>query len=94
MDERAEINGRANVDSEVFSPYCLDVTFSKKTRSTCPSTHVRFEDKGWHTCLHYYLAIKVILMFSSVASLGTYAFRIQSPYLFIDCSLENSIAVV
>ena len=40
------------------------------------------------------LAMKVILIFSLVASLGKYAFRIQNPYLFIDCSKENNIAVV
>ena len=28
-------------------------------------------------------------MFSLVASLGKYAFRIQNPYLFIDCSIET-----
>ena len=41
------------------------------------------------------LAMKVILVFSLMASLGgKYAFRIQDPNLFIDCSIENSIAVV
>ena len=40
------------------------------------------------------LATKVILIFSLVASLGKYVFRIQNPYLFIDSSIENSIAVV
>ena len=35
-----------------------------------------------------------LLIFSLVASLGKYAFRIQNPYLFIDCSIENAIAVV
>ena len=33
-------------------------------------------------------------MFSLVASLGKYALIIQNPYLFIDCSIENGIAVV
>ena len=33
-------------------------------------------------------------MFSLVASLGKYVLRIQNPYLVIDCSLENCIAVV
>ena len=40
------------------------------------------------------LATKVILIFSLVALLGKYAFRIQNQYLFIDCSIENSIVVV
>ena len=40
-----------------------------------------------------YKLMKVILVFSFVASLGKYAFRIQNRYLFIDCSVENSIAV-
>ena len=37
-------------------------------------------------------AMKVILVFSLVASLGKYAFRIQNPHLlynFIDCSIVN-----
>ena len=33
-------------------------------------------------------------MFSLVASLGKYALRMQIPYLFIDCNIENDIAVV
>ena len=33
-------------------------------------------------------------VFSLVALLGKYALRIQIPYLFIDCSIENGIAVV
>ena len=33
-------------------------------------------------------------MVSLVDSLGKYAFKIQNPYLFIDCSIENCIAVV
>ena len=32
-------------------------------------------------------------MVSLMASLGKYALRIQNPYLFIDCSIENGIAV-
>ena len=40
------------------------------------------------------LATKVIFMYSLVALLAKYAFRIQNPYLFIDCSIENGIAVV
>ena len=45
-------------------------------------------------CLHYFLVSKVIFVFSLVASLGKYALRIQNPYLVIDCSIENDIAVV
>ena len=45
-------------------------------------------------CLHSFIATKIIFVFSLVASLSKYAFRIQDPYLFIDCSIENSIAVV
>ena len=33
---------------------------------------------------------KVILVFSLVASLGKYVFRIKNPSLFIDCNIENS----
>ena len=33
--------------------------------------------------------MKVIFVFSLVASLGKYAFIIQNPYQFIDCSKEN-----
>ena len=33
-------------------------------------------------------------MFSLVASLGKYALRIKNPYLFINYSIENGIAVV
>jgi len=40
------------------------------------------------------LATKVIVVISLVASLGKYVFRIQNPYLFIDCSIENGIVVV
>ena len=40
------------------------------------------------------LAMKVILVFSLMATLGKYVFRIRYPYLFIDCSIENGIAVV
>ena len=29
-----------------------------------------------------------------MASLGKYAFKIQNPYQFIDCSKENGIEVV
>ena len=43
---------------------------------------------------NFYLVMKVIYMFSRVASYGKYSFRIQNPYVFIDCSLENGIAVV
>ena len=32
--------------------------------------------------------IILVLVFSHVASLGKYAFKIQNPYLFIDCSIE------
>ena len=93
MDERAEIGGRTCAENEVFPSQSLCVTFSQKTRITCPSTRARFEDKGWSTCLHYFLASRVILVFSVVASLGKYALRIQNPYLFIDY-IENGIAVV
>ena len=72
-------------DSEVFHSQSLYITFSQKTRITCPSIGVRFEDKGWSMCLHYFLASRVIFMFSLVASLGKYALRIQNLYLFIDC---------
>ena len=40
------------------------------------------------------LGMNVILVFSLVALLGKYAFKIQNPYLFIDCSIENGIGVV
>ena len=33
-------------------------------------------------------------MLNVVASLGKYALRIQNLYLFINCSIENGIAVV
>ena len=45
-------------------------------------------------CLHYFQTMKAMFMFSLVASLGKYAYRKHNPYLFIDCSLENGIAVV
>ena len=79
---------------EVLPSHSLDVAFSQKTRITYPDTSARFKDKGWSTYLHYFLATKVIFVFSLVASLGKYAFRIQNPCLFIDCSIENGIAVV
>ena len=50
--------------------------------------HVLRTMKGAHVSI--VLATKVILVFSLVASLGKYAFRIQNPYLFIDCSIENT----
>ena len=37
------------------------------------------------------LATKVIFVFNLVAAL---AIRMQNPYLFIDCSIQNGIAVV
>ena len=40
------------------------------------------------------LATKVIFVLGLVASLGKCAFRIQNPYLFIDCSIETGIKVV
>ena len=40
------------------------------------------------------LATKVIFVFNLVAALGKYAIRMQNPYLFIDCSIQNGIAVV
>ena len=40
------------------------------------------------------LVTQVIFVLSFVASLGKCAFRIQNPYLFIDCSIENGIEVV
>ena len=36
----------------------------------------------------------VIFTFSLMALLGKYAFRKHNPYVFIDCSIENGIAVV
>ena len=44
--------------------------------------------------LFIFLAIKVIFVFSCVASFGKYAFRLQNPYLFIDCGIENGTVVV
>ena len=56
---------------------------------------MRFEDKGtWGARVFMILAMKVIFVLSLVASLGKCAFRIQNPYLFIDCSIENGIEVV
>ena len=93
MDERAGINGRANADSEVFSSHSLDVAFSQKTRITAHKhLHVLRTKDGARVSI--ILVTKVIFMFSRVASLGRYTFRIQNPYLFIDCSLENGIIVV
>ena len=40
------------------------------------------------------LVTKVIFILGLVASLGKCAFRIQNPYLFIDCSIESGIEVV
>ena len=45
-------------------------------------------------CVSIVLATKVIPVFSLVALLGKYAFRIQNSYLFIDCSIENGIGMV
>ena len=39
------------------------------------------------------LVTKVILIFSVMASLAKYTFRIQNPSLFIECNIENGIAV-
>ena len=36
----------------------------------------------------------IILIFSFVASLGKYTFRMHNPYLFTDCNIENGVAVV
>ena len=43
-----------------------------------------------------YSAMKVMLVFSLVASLGKDVFRIQNPFLIVvyDCSIGNDIAVV
>ena len=56
--------------------------------------HLRVVRTMERTHVSIVLATKVILVFSLVASLGKYAFRIQNPYLFIDCSIEIGIAVV
>ena len=45
-------------------------------------------------CVSIVVVMKVILFFSLVALLDKYVFRIQNPYLFIDCSIENGIGVV
>ena len=70
------------------------MSLSARRRVSCVHKHVcvlRTKD-GAHVSI--ILAMKVIFVLSRVASLGKYAFRIQKPYLFIDCSLENGIAVV
>ena len=71
----------------------LRIVWTSPSARRCIS-HAHFKDKGWSTCLHYFQAMKVIFVFSLVASVGKYAFRKQNPYLFIDCSIENGIAVV
>ena len=59
----------------------------------CLNTPVHFEDnEGAHVFI--VLATKVLLIFSFVAALGKYVFKIQNPYLFIDCSIENGIALI
>ena len=42
----------------------------------------------------FMLATKVIFVLGLEASFDKCAFRIQNPYLFIDCSIETGIEVV
>ena len=44
------------------------------------------------SCLHYGINLQT-KVFSLLASLGKYAFKIQNPYQFIDCSKANGIEV-
>ena len=90
MDERAGINSRANADSEAFSSTSL----SARRCVSRAHKHVRVLRTKNGVCVSIILATKVTFMFSLVASLGKYAFRMQNPYLLIDCSIENSMIVV
>ena len=63
MDKRAEINGRANAHSGVFSSHSLDITFSWKMRIVCT---LRTKD-GARVSIS--LETKSIFMFSNVVSM-------------------------
>ena len=82
----ADAKSLLHIDSEVFSSYSADVDtrrcVSRANRHLC----VLRTMEGPRVSI--VLAMKVILVFSLVTSLGKY--RIENAYLyFIDCSIEN-----
>ena len=93
MDKKAEIDGRTYADNKVFPSHNLDVAFSQKTLSRAHK-HMRVLRTKDGARVYYFQVMKVIFVFSLVASVGKYAFRKQNAYLFIDCSIENGIASV
>ena len=64
---------------------CMSLTARKRVSCAHKHVHVLRTKDG---------ARVFIFVFSLVASLGKYALRIQNPYLVIDYSIENGIAVV
>jgi len=77
-----------------FSLHSLKVAFSQETcRLSCVHKHVHMLKTMEGTHLHY-SSNEGYSHFSLVVSLSKHAFRIQNLYLFINCNIENSIAIV
>ena len=72
----------------------MSTILSARRRASCAHRYVHVLRTTKGGCVSIVLATKVVLVFSRVASLSKYALRIQNPYLFIDCSIENGIAAV
>ena len=72
--------------------YIDSTVISQETHIRCSYTHALFKDNKRSTCL--YCSRDEDSHVRLVASLGKYAFRKLNAYLFIDCSIENGLAVV